>query len=172
MRQEIAVAWTTADRSMTSWTLASAIMLMPVPRMAIASSWPAKMVYPFVATVREATWNTPGSNSLEILNMFESMIIMPCDDVKVVVRAPAFKAPCIAPAAPFSDCISCTCTVVPNRFFRPCAAHSSTCSAIGDDGVIGKIEAISVKAYDMYAAASFPSIVLKTFSDIINSPLL
>lgn len=36
-----------------------------------------KMVYPFVATVRDATWNTPGSNSLEILNMLESMIIIP-----------------------------------------------------------------------------------------------
>jgi len=34
-------------------------------------------------------------------------------------------------------CISCTSTVSPNRFLRPAAAHSSTFSAIGDDGVIG-----------------------------------
>ena len=36
-----------------------------------------------------------------------------------------------------ADCISCTNTVSPKRFLRPAAAHSSTFSAIGEDGVIG-----------------------------------
>src|SRR5690554_4117833 len=65
----------------------------------------------------------------------------------------------MAPAAPASDCISVTWTGWPNMFFCPRDAHSSTSSAIGDDGVIGKIAATSVNAYDAYAAAWLPSIV-------------
>src|SRR3712207_8492870 len=48
--------------------------------------------------------------------------------------SPACKEPCTAPAAPPSDCISCTSTVSPKMFLRPAAAHSSTYSAIVDDG--------------------------------------
>lgn len=40
---------------------------------------------------------------------------------------------------------------------------------MGDDGVIGKIPATSVKAYDIYAAASFPSMI-SILLDIGNSP--
>ena len=43
----------------------------------------------------------------------------PCDDVKVVARAPACSAPCTAPAAPASDCISTTAGTSPHRFRRP-----------------------------------------------------
>ena len=57
--------------------------------------------------------------------------------MKVVARLPAVKAPCRAPAAPPSLCISVTSTVVPKIFFLPFAAHASIFSAMGDDGVIG-----------------------------------
>ena len=40
-------------------------------------------------------------------------------------------------AAPASDSISKILTVLPKIFFLPAVAHSSVCSAIGDDGVIG-----------------------------------
>ena len=36
--------------------------------------------------------------------------------MNVVVKAPAAKEPCTVPAAPASDCISATLTVVPNMF--------------------------------------------------------
>ena len=55
----------------------------------------------------------------------------------VVVSAPAAREPCTAPAAPPSDCISVMRTFWPNRLVRPCAAHSSATSAIGEEGVIG-----------------------------------
>ena len=54
----------------------------------------------------------------------------------MVVRAPAFREPCTAPAAPDSACISCTLTVLPKMFFCPLPDHWSTKSAIGLDGVI------------------------------------
>ena len=63
--------------------------------------------------------------------------IRPWEEVKVVVSAPAWAAPWQVPAAPASDCIWITSTVDPNRFFRPLADHSSTFSAMGDDGVMG-----------------------------------
>ena len=61
----------------------------------------------------------------------------PWEAVNVVVSAPLCNEPCTAPAAPASDCISTTFTVSPKIFLRPEAAHSSTYSAIVDDGVIG-----------------------------------
>ena len=70
----------------------------------------------------------------------------PCEAVKVLVREPAAKEPCMAPAAPASDCISTTRTGWPKMFFCPFADHSSTYSAMGEDGVMGKMEATSVKA--------------------------
>lgn len=48
-------------------------------------------------------------------------------------------------------------------FFFPFAAHVSTFSAIVEEGVIGKIAATSVKAYDAYAAAVLPSITTYFF---------
>ena len=90
-----------------------------------------------VDTVLAATCKTPGNNSPAILYMLGIIRSSPCDDVKVVVSAPAESAPCTVPAAPASDCISAILTVCPKMFFLPYAAHSSTDSAIGEDGVIG-----------------------------------
>ena len=69
----------------------------------------------------------------------------PWEEVKVVAMAPASAAPWRAPAAPPSDCISTRFTVWPNIFFLPAAAHSSTFSLMGEEGVMGKIPATSVK---------------------------
>ena len=90
-----------------------------------------------VATVRAATWNTPGRSSPAILNMFGSISSNPWEAVKVLESAPLCNEPCTAPAAPASLCISTTLTRSPKRFFRPLAAHSSICSAMVDDGVMG-----------------------------------
>ena len=57
--------------------------------------------------------------------------------VKVVAIAPACSAPCTAPAAPPSDCISATSGTTPQRLVFPRLAHSSQSSAIGELGVIG-----------------------------------
>ena len=57
--------------------------------------------------------------------------------VKLVASAPACSAPCSAPAAPASLCISTTSGTVPQRFVRPCALQASACSPIGEAGVIG-----------------------------------
>ena len=69
--------------------------------------------------------------------MLGSISSSPCEAVKVEVRAPACNDPCMAPAAPASDCISCTRTGCPKMFFLPAAAHSSTYSAMVEEGVIG-----------------------------------
>ena len=61
----------------------------------------------------------------------------PCEAVKVVLKAPACNAPCMAPAAPPSLCISATSGTVPQMFLRPAACHSSAHSAMVDEGVIG-----------------------------------
>ena len=61
----------------------------------------------------------------------------PCEAVKVVESAPAERQPCTAPAAPASDCISCTDSTWPKRFFFSAALQASTDSPIGEDGVIG-----------------------------------
>ena len=58
-------------------------------------------------------------------------------DVNVVARAPACNAPCTAPMAPASDCISITEGTASQRFFLPFADHSSHSSPIEDEGVIG-----------------------------------
>ena len=50
--------------------------------------------------------------------MFGIISSRPCDAVKVVVRAPACSAPCTAPAAPPSLCISITSGTVP-KMLRP-----------------------------------------------------
>ena len=57
--------------------------------------------------------------------------------VNVVVNAPACSAPCTAPAAPASLCISITCGTMPQMFFWPDADQASASSPIVDDGVIG-----------------------------------
>ena len=133
----IAAKWATPPRSMTSWTLDSAKRQQPVARADITSWWSPKMFSAWLAKARAATWNTPGRSSPATLYMFGIMRRKPWDAVYVVVKAPACKEPWNAPAAPASDCISTTLTLWPKMFFMPAAAQSSTCSAIGEDGVIG-----------------------------------
>ena len=61
----------------------------------------------------------------------------PWEAVKVVAKAPAWRAPWTAPEAPASLCISTTLTGEPKKFFSPFEEMASTFSAIGDEGVIG-----------------------------------
>jgi hypothetical protein len=63
----------------------------------------------------------------------------PCEAVKVVVSAPACSAPWTAPAAPPSLCICCTTGTLPQRLGTPAADHSSASSAMGEEGVMGKM---------------------------------
>ena len=72
---------------------------------------------------RAATWKTAGVSSPAILYMLGIISSRPCDAVNVVASAPACSAPCTAPAAPPSLCISTTAGTVPQRFGRPAAAH-------------------------------------------------
>ena len=76
-----------------------------------------------VATVRADTSNTQGSCSAAILYMLGIIRRSPCEAVNVVVKAPAANEPCTVPAAPASDCISDTVTVLPKIFFLPSADH-------------------------------------------------
>ena len=78
-----------------------------------------------------------GVSSPAILNMLGIISSRPWQAVKVVVRAPVVRAPCTAPAAPASDCISVTRGTVPQMFFRPSAVHSSAHSPMADEGVMG-----------------------------------
>ena len=103
----------------------------------MTSLWSPKMESALVAIARAATCMTNGVSSPAILNMSGSMSRRPCDDVNVVVSEPAWSAPCTAPAAPPSDCISMTAGTSPHRFGRPFADHSSESSPIADAGVIG-----------------------------------
>ena len=105
----------------------------------MTSEWSPKIDSAWVASARAATWNTVAVSSPAILNMFGSISIRPCEAVKVVVSAPDCSAPCTAPAAPPSLCISWTTGMLPQMFVTPAAAHSSASSAIVEDGVIGKI---------------------------------
>jgi hypothetical protein len=82
-------------------------------------------------------WKTVGVNSPAILNILGSIRSRPCDEVNVVDRAPACKAPWTVPAAPASLCISMTSGTVPKRFGLPAAAQASAISPIGEAGVIG-----------------------------------
>ena len=76
--------------------------------------------------------------------MFGIIRSSPCDAVNVVASAPLWSAPWSAPAAPPSLCISTTAGTVPHRFGRCWLDHSSASSAIGDDGVIGKMQQTSL----------------------------
>ena len=130
-------AWATAAKSWASCTLPAASMAQPVVRACITSEWSPKIDSAWVATVRAATCITHGVSSPAILNMFGTISSRPWDAVNVVAKAPFCTAPCSAPAAPASDCISTTSGTEPHRLGRPAADHSSASSAIGDDGVIG-----------------------------------
>ena len=81
-------------------------MPQPVERQAITSLWSPKMESACVATVRAVTWNTVGSSSPAILNMFGIISSKPCDAVNVVLIEPVCNMPWTAPTAPPSLCIS------------------------------------------------------------------
>ena len=130
-------ACATSARSWASWTEAEASSAKPVWRTAITSEWSPKIDSPCAASDRAATCSTAGVSSPAILYMFGIISSRPCEAVNVVASAPLCSAPCRAPAAPPSLCISTTAGTVPQTFGRPWLDHSSASSAIGDDGVIG-----------------------------------
>ena len=130
-------AWLTSAKSWASCTELAASIAHPVVRACMTSEWSPKMDRAWVAMVRAATWITHGVSSPAILNMFGTISSRPWLAVNVVARAPFCSAPCNAPAAPPSDCISTTSGVSPHRLGRPAEAQSSACSPIGVAGVIG-----------------------------------
>jgi hypothetical protein len=130
-------ACATSAKSWASCTELAASIAHPVVRAAITSLWSPKIDSAWVATERAATWITAGLSSPAILNMLGSISSSPCEAVKVVPSAPFWTAPCSAPAAPASDCISMTSGTAPHRFVRPAALHPSANSPIGEAGVIG-----------------------------------
>ena len=69
--------------------------------------------------------------------MFGTMSSSPCEEVNVVASEPVCSAPCTAPAAPASLCISMTDGIVPQRFALCSAAQASDHSPIGELGVMG-----------------------------------
>ena len=130
-------AWATAAKSCASWTDAEQSMANPVWRQAMTSEWSPKIDRACVARARAVTCMTKGVSSPAILYMLGIISSRPCDAVNVVHRAPACSAPCTAPAAPPSDCISTTRCTAPHTFARPAADHSSDSSPMADEGVIG-----------------------------------
>ncbi len=103
----------------------------------MTSLWSPKIESACVASVLAATWITVEVSSPAILYMFGIIRSRPCDAVKVVHSAPAWSAPCSAPAAPPSLCISMTCGTTPHRFGRSAADQASANSPMGEEGVIG-----------------------------------
>jgi len=130
-------ACATSARSCASCTEADASSANPVCRTAITSEWSPKMDNPCAAIDRAATCKTAGVSSPAILYMFGIISSRPCEAVNVVVSAPLCNAPCTAPAAPPSLCISTIVGTRPHTVGRPSLAHWSASSAIGEDGVIG-----------------------------------
>ena len=103
----------------------------------MTSEWSPKIESACGASERAATWNTAGVSSPAILYMLGSISSSPCDAVNVVASAPPWSAPCTAPAAPPSLCISTTVGTVPHMLGRRSLDHWSASSAIVEDGVIG-----------------------------------
>ena len=130
-------ACATRAMSCASCTDADASRAKPVWRTAITSEWSPKIDSPWVAIDRAATCSTDGVSSPAILYRLGIISSRPWEAVNVVVRAPLWRAPCSAPAAPPSLCISTTVGTLPQTFRRPSLAHSSASSAIGEDGVMG-----------------------------------
>jgi len=112
-------------------------MAHPVMRAPMTSEWSPKIDRAWVAIVRAATWMTAGVSSPAILYMLGSISNRPWEAVNVVPRVPLVTAPCSAPAAPPSDCISTTSGTPPQMLVRPAADRESASSPIGEDGVIG-----------------------------------
>ena len=68
-------------------------MAKPVWRQAITSEWSPKIERPCMARARAVTWKTVGVSSPAILYMFGIIKRRPWEAVKVVVKAPACRAP-------------------------------------------------------------------------------
>jgi len=136
-RQRRVAACATRAKSWASCTEDAHSIAQPVIRALITSEWSPKMLSAWVARVRAATWITAGVSSPAILYMFGSISNSPWDAVNVVPSVPLVSAPCRAPAAPASDCISITSGTPPHRFGRPAALHASADSPIAEEGVIG-----------------------------------
>jgi hypothetical protein len=136
-RERRVAAWATSAKSWASCTEPAESIAQPVARACMTSLWSPKIDRAWVAIERAATWMTAGVSSPAILNMLGIISRRPCDEVKVVARAPFCRAPCSEPAAPASDCISTTSGTAPHRLARPAADQSSACSPMGDAGVIG-----------------------------------
>ena len=130
-------AWAISAKSWASCTDEAHSIAQPVIRALITSEWSPKMLSAWVAIVRAATWMTAGVSSPAILYILGSISNSPCEAVNVVPRTPLVTAPCRAPAAPPSDCISTTSGTAPHRFVRPWALQASADSPIAEDGVIG-----------------------------------
>ena len=69
--------------------------------------------------------------------MFGIISSSPWLAVNVVQSEPVWSAPCTAPAAPPSLCISTTSGTVPQMFFLPSEDHWSAHSPMFDEGVMG-----------------------------------
>ena len=80
------------------------------------SHGPEAVAAELAASDRAATCSTAGVSSPAILYMFGIISSRPCDAVNVVVSEPVCSAPCTAPAAPPSLCISITCGTLPQMF--------------------------------------------------------
>jgi hypothetical protein len=165
-REARVAAWATAAMSWASWTEFEARKAKPVWRQAITSEWSPKIERAWVARARAVTCIVKGVSSPAILYMLGIMRRRPCDAVKVVASAPACSAPCTAPAAPPSDCISAISGMTPQRLVFPLLAHSSHSSAMVELGVIGYIAIASLMRKATEAAASLPSTVIRFFSGI------
>ena len=118
--------------SMASCTDPDASMAKPVARVAMTSEWSPKMDSAWAARERAATWMATGDlvhigdHQQQSLGGGESG-----------GQCPACTAPCTAPDAPPSLCISMISGIPPQMFFFPCADHSSENSPMGDAGVMG-----------------------------------
>mmetsp|Transcript_96340 Transcript_96340/g.311064 ORF Transcript_96340/g.311064 Transcript_96340/m.311064 type:complete len:355 (-) Transcript_96340:53-1117(-) len=149
--------WETSAMSWQSCTDWLESMAQPQARAAITSWWSPKMDRASPAIARAATWMTQGINSPAILYMLGIISSKPCEEVKVVPRPPAATEPCNEPAAPASDCSCCTFNRLLKMFLTPATDHASQISAMGEDGVIGKMKASSDMAYATWEAAVQPS---------------
>ena len=128
---------TIAAKSCASWTVPDESIAKPVLRHPITSLWSPKIDSAWVAKVLAETCMAKAVSSPAIFSMLGIISKSPWEAVNVVVRAPAWRAPWTAPAAPPSDCISETEGTWPQMFLRPWADHSSAHSPILDDGVMG-----------------------------------
>ncbi len=103
----------------------------------MTSEWSPKIDSACVATARADTCRANEVSSPAILYRLGIIRSRPWLAVKVVASEPAWSAPCTAPAAPPSDCISVMEGTTPQTFVRPFDAHSSASSPIVEEGVIG-----------------------------------